>query len=242
MQRPKTPEKHNDRSQEYQQLAQHFLETSETPHIRCFAASCDPDTAAAVPHEFIDWALAEFRNNRWDAVEPHMVALNNEILDLYFGDADRRAGVAQALADSIGVFGNRRADLPDSELANTIENFGEEVSQWIHGEYPYGEPGNPTSVRVRIDQRAPDGDIRISSPNLNRKAASTSTPEGHDLVMEVQDRNTDGSMGNRQVLQLGAPEDAIYVRCLDASGTPLPGTTTGMPPRAGTTARTRCRV
>ena len=48
-----------------------------------------------------------------------MVALNDEIIDLYFGDADRRAGVAQALADSIGVFGNRRKDLQDSELANT---------------------------------------------------------------------------------------------------------------------------
>ena len=152
-----------------------------------------------------------------------MVALNNEIIDLYFGDADRRAGVAQALADSIGVFGNRRADLPVSELANAIENFGEEVAQWIHGEYPYGEPGDPTSVRVWIDQHAPDGDIRISSPNLNRKAGSTSTPEGHDPVMEVQDRNTDGSMGNRQMVHLGAPEDAIYATCLYANGTPLPG-------------------
>ena len=213
----------HDRSPEYQQLAQRFLETAKTQHIRSFAASCDPDTAAAVPHEFIDWALAEFSNNRWGAVEPHMVSRNNEILDLYFGDGDRRAGVARALADSIGVFGSRRADRPDSELANTIENFGEEVSQRIHGEYLYGEPGDPASVRVWIDQRAPDGDIKISSPNLNRKAVSTSTPEGHDLVMEVQDRNTDGSMGNRQVVHLGAPEDAIYVRCLDASGTPLPG-------------------
>ena len=152
-----------------------------------------------------------------------MVALNNEIIDLYFGDADRRAGVAQALADSIGVFGNRRADRPDSELANTIENFGEEVAQWIHGEYPYGEPGDPTGVRVCIDQRAPDGDISISSPNLNRKAGSTSTPQGHDPVMEVQDRNPDGSIGNRQVVHLGAPEDAIYATCLYANGTPLPG-------------------
>ena len=213
----------HDRSPEYQQLTQRFLETSKTQHIRSFAASCDPDTAAAVPHEFIDWALAEFRNNRWGVMEPRMVSLNNEILDLYFGDADRRTGVAQALADSIGVFGSRRADLPDSELANAIENFGEEASQWLHGEYLYGEPGDPASVRVRIDQRAPDGDIRISSPNLDREAVSTSPPEGHDLVMEVQDRNTDGSMGNRQVVHLGAPEDAIYVRCLDSSGTPLPG-------------------
>ena len=212
-----------NRSPEYEQLAQRFLETSKTQHTRSFTASCDPDTAAAVPHEFIDWALAEFRNNRWGAVEPHMVALNNEIIDFYFGVADRRVGVAQALADSIGVFGNRRKDLPVSEMANTIENFGEEVSQWIHSEYLYGEPGDPTSVRVWIDQRAPDGDIRISSPNLNRKAGSASTPEDHDLVMEVQDRNTDGSMGNRQVVHLGAPEDAIYARCLDASGTPLPG-------------------
>ena len=101
-----------------------------------------------------------------------MVVLNNEILDLYFGDAEHRAGVAQALADSIGVFGNRRKDLPDSELANAIENLGEEVSQWMHGEYLYGEQGDPTSVRVWIDQQAPDGDIRISSPNLNRKAGS----------------------------------------------------------------------
>lgn len=212
-----------DRSPEYQQLAQRFLETSKMQHNRSFAASCDPDTAAAVPHEFIDWALAEFSNNRWGAVEPHMVALNNEILDLYFGDADRRAGVAQTLADSIGVFGNRRKDLPDSELANTIENFGEEVAQWIHGEYLYGEQGGPTSVRVWIDQRAPDGNIRISSPNLNRKAGSESMAEDHDPVLEIQDRNADGSMGNRQVVHLGAPEDAIYARCLDASGAPLPG-------------------
>ena len=164
------------RSPEYQQLARRFLETSETQHTRSFAASCDPDTAAAVPHEFIDWALVEFRNNRWGAVEPHMVVLNDEILDLHFGDADRRAEVAQALADSIGVFGNRRRDLPDSELANAIENLGEEASQRIHGEYPYGEPGDPTSVRVWIDQQAPDGDIRISSPNLSRKAGECINP------------------------------------------------------------------
>ena len=59
-------------------------------------------------------------------------------------------------------------------------------------------------------------------------------PEGHDLVMEIQDRNTDGSMGNRQVVHLGAPEDAIYARYLDASGTPIKGggQTTGLlPPR-----------
>ena len=87
----------HDRSPEYQQLAQRFLEMSKTQHTRSFAASCDPDTAAAVPHEFIDWALAEFRNNRWGAVEPHMVSLNNEILDLHFGDADRRAGVLPRL-------------------------------------------------------------------------------------------------------------------------------------------------
>ena len=212
------------RSPEYQQLARRFLETSETQHTRSFAASCDPDTAAAVPHEFIDWALVEFRNNRWGAVEPHMVVLNGEILDLHFGDADRRAEVAQALADSIGVFGNRRRDLPDSELATAIENLGEEASQRIHGEYPYGEPGDPTSVRVWIDQQAPDGDIRISSPNLSRKAGSASMPEDHGLVMEIQyPKNADGSMGNRQVLHPGAPEDAIYARCLDASGTPLPG-------------------
>ena len=156
-------------------------------------------------------------------MEPHVVALNDEIIDLYFGDADRRAGVAQALADSIGVFGNRRKDLQDSELANTIDNFGEGVSQWIHGEYLYGEPGDPISVRVWIDQQAPDGDIRISSPNLNRKVGSASMPEDHDPVMEIQERNADGCMGNRQVVHLGAPEDAIYARCLDANGTPLPG-------------------
>ena len=161
------------RSPEYQQLAQRFMETSKTQHTRSFAAKCDPDTADAVPHEFIDWALAEFSNNRWGAVEPHMVVLNNEILNLYFGDAEHRAGVAQALADSIGVFGNRRKDLPDSEIANAIENFGEEISQWMHGEYLYGEQGDPTSVRVWIDQPAPNGDIRISSPNLNRKAESS---------------------------------------------------------------------
>ena len=160
------------RSPEYQRLAQRFLETSKTQHTRSFAASCDPDTADAVPHEFIDWALTEFHNNRWGAVEPHMVVMNNEILDLYFGDAEHRARVAQALADSIGVFGYRRRDMPDSELATAIENHGEEVGQWIHGEYLYGEQGDPTSVRVWIDQRAPDGDIRISSPNLNRKAWS----------------------------------------------------------------------
>ena len=214
---------HPHRSPEYQQLAQRFLETSRTQHAQSFVASCDPSTSAAVPHEFIDWALAEFRSNRWGAVEPHMVALNNELLDLYFGEADRRAGVAQALADSIGVFGNRRRDLPDSELANTIENLGEEASQWIHGEYLYGEPGDPTSVRVWIDQRAPDGDIRISSPNLNRKSGSASTTEHHDLVMEVQDRNSDGSMGIGQVFHLDAPEAAIYARCLDVNGTPLLG-------------------
>ena len=48
-------------------------------------------------------------------------------------------------------------------------------------------------------------------------------PEDHDLVMEMQYRNADGSMGNREVVHLGAPENAIYARCLDASGTPLPG-------------------
>ena len=142
-----------DRSPEYQQLAQRFLETSKTQHARSFAASCDPDTAAAVPHEFITWALAEFRNNRWGVVEPHVVALNDEIIDLYFGDADRRAGVAQALADSIGVFGNRRKDLQDSELANTIENFGEGVSQWIHGNICMGNQAIPSAFESGLTSK-----------------------------------------------------------------------------------------
>ena len=102
-----------------------------------------------------------------------MVILNNEIIDFYFGDDNRRAAVVKALADSIGVFGDRRRGLPNSEMANTIENFGDEhglgIAQWIHGEYWYGELGEPGSIQVWIDQKAPDGDIHISSLNLGRQ-------------------------------------------------------------------------
>ena len=154
-------------------IARHMLEESKSQHTRSFTTTCDPDTAAAVPSDFIDWALAEFCENRWGKVEPHMVTLNHEIISFYFGEDDRRTTVAQALADSIGVFGEQRRVLPNSEMANVIENYGDEhglaIAQWLHGEYWYGELGEPGSVQVWIDQKAPDGDIHISSPNLGRQ-------------------------------------------------------------------------
>ena len=163
----------NNRDLGFEIIARHMLEEAKTQHIRSFAATCDPDTAAAVPSGYIDWALGEFCENRWGCVEPHMVTMNTEIIGFYFGDDNHRAAVAKALADSIGVFGEQRRDLPNSEMANAIENYGDEhglqIAQWLHGEYWYGELGEPGSVQVWIDQKAPDGGIYIHSPNLGRQ-------------------------------------------------------------------------
>ena len=131
-------------------IARHMLEESKTQHTRSFIATCDPDTAAAVPSDFIDWALAEFCENRWGRVEPHMVTLNDEIIGFCFGEDDHRATVAKALADSVGMLGEQRRGLPNSEMANMIENCGDEyglaIALWLHGEYWYGELGEPGSV------------------------------------------------------------------------------------------------
>ena len=48
-------------------------------------------------------------------------------------------------------------------------------------------------------------------------------PEEADMVLEIQEIDPDGSPGDRKVAHLGAPDNAIYATCLDASGLPVPG-------------------